>query len=238
MFLFKNKSKKLEVRCFPLNPHLIDYFPIQHSRKLQPKWFKDIPPYKDVGAPTRMPTTKMCPGLQYFFNAGITIPLWYDHVIERLENGNIKGVKCPANTRTHELHNPNQWTGAFPGWTHIKLLNPWFIVTDRPIQFVAMEPTWHKEDPLEYVIAPGMLEFKYQHGCHVQMFLPPVVNNVSNNITLSAGTPILHLIPTEDVELDIKLEEMTDKVYKKCVEKFNWTFENLYRKSRAILEKK
>jgi hypothetical protein len=238
MLLFKRKNNKLQLRCYPLNPHLVEYFPIEHSKKLQPKWFKEIPPYKEVGAPTRMPTTKMCPGLQHLFTAGITIPLWYDHVIERLENGTVKGVKCPANTRTHETHNPDQWTGAFPGWTHLKLLSPWFIVADRPVPFMAIAPTWHQENPGEYIIAPGMLEFKYQHGSHIQMFLPPATDNRASEIKLEAGTPMLHLIPTEDVEIELKIEEMNDHIYKKHVEKFNWTFENLYRRSRSVLEKK
>jgi hypothetical protein len=234
--LFKRKNNKLKLVCYPANLHLIDYFPIEHSRKLHPNWFKEIAPYKDVGAPTRMPTTKMCPGLQHFFNAGITIPLWYDHVIDRLENGTVKGVRCPANVRTHESHNPDQWTGAFPGWTHLKLLSPWFIVADRPVPFMAIAPTWHQANPGEYIIAPGMLEFKYQHGCHVQMFLPPVTNNQASEIKLAAGTPMLHLIPTEDVEIELEFAEMTESVYKKYVDKFHWTFENLYRRSRSVLE--
>lgn len=238
MFLFKRKTNKLKLTCSPLNPHIIDYFPIEYSRKIHPKWFKDMPAYKDVGAPTRMPTTKMCPGLQHLFNAGITIPLWYDHVIERLENGAVKGIRCPANTKTFEVHNEEQWTGAFPGWHHIKLLSPWFIVADRPVSFLAIAPTWHQKNPGEYVIAPGMLEFKYQHGSHVQMFLPPVTNNEAKEIKLEAGTPMLHLVPTEDVDIELEFKNMDDTFYKKYVERFNWTFENLYRKSRSVLEKK
>jgi len=235
--IFWKKTKTLELRCYPFESQLPDLFPIELSKKVIPQWYKDLIPYKNVNAGRLMPTTKMCPGMKHFFDMGVTIPLWHDYKISQMENGNISSVETPLNKRVWEMHQPEQWSGAFPGWEHIKLLNPWFIETDRPVQFVSMAPTWHQKNPAEYIIAPGALEFKYQHGCHVQMFLPPT-NGVGRTINLEAGTPILHLVPTEEVDLKITFCEMDQRAHSKLVEKYVWTWENLYRKTRNIKESK
>jgi hypothetical protein len=231
--LFWKKSKKLELRCYSLEPQLPDFFPIELSKKVIPEWYKNLPPYS---GPQRMPTTKMCPGLQHLFNVGITIPLWFDYTITRMENGTITNIDVPRTIKSYESHHTGQWEGAFPGWHHLKLLSPWFIEADRPVPFMAIAPTWHQQNPGEYVLAPGMMEFRYQHATHAQLFLPPVTNSQASVIKLEAGTPMIHFIPTEDVDIELKFCEMDDKAYKRIVEKYTWTRENLYRRSRKILE--
>lgn len=233
MFLFK--KKKFELRCYSLEPHLPEIFPIQLSKKIIPEWFKKIPPYKEIGIPQRMPTTKMCPGLKHFFDLGITIPLWHDYKITSNEQNQIEKVEVPVKDNPFEFHNSEQWSGALPNWAHIKLLSPWFLEADRPVEFIMIEPTWHLKVPQDYLIAPGSLEFKYQHGCHVQLFVPPL--NKRNEIFLEAGTPILHLIPTEKIDIELKFCELTPHYYGKLVKKYFWTWENLYRRTRLIREK-
>lgn len=237
MFDFIIKKKKIELRCYPLEPILIDLFPIRLSKDIHPNFFKKLKPYKKLeNTQTRMPTVKVCPGLKYYLDYGVTIPLWHDYKIIRDQNNKITRVDVPTkHGQRFELHENAQFEGAFPGFSHIKLISPWFIDTDRPLDFVAVSPTWHLKNPTEYILAPGSLEFKYQHSCHAQVFLPPL--GYANELTLEAGVPIMQLIPTEKVDIDIKLCEMNNQIHSKLVNKYFWTWDNIYRKTRTIIER-
>lgn len=230
------KRKKFELRCYSLEPQLPQVWPVELSKQNHPEWFKKLDPYVSGSNGQEMPTSKMCPGIKYFFDSGIIIPLWCDFEINRMETGMITTVFTPRQKHSHETHPEIQYTGAFPNWMHIKLLNPWFFDADSPVQFLATMPTWHHKNPNQYIVAPGMLEFKYQHAAHVQMFLPPNPPNTASKLILDAGTPMLQLIPTEKIDLNLVFCEITPSVQSKIIDKYNWTWKNLYRKNRKQRE--
>jgi hypothetical protein len=235
MFFWK-KSKKVVVDAFCLYPRLAEFFPIEHARKISPYWYEKAPAYAD-GAKT-VATIKLCPGFQEISRRGLIIPLWKDHHIAWDNNG-LRNVEIPGvDAREYSVvHEKEQWPGVYPGYNHVKLVSPWMIKTERPIQWHFGQPMWHAKDPLSILVANGVLEFHYQHMTHLNLFLPPVHVGRVNEVTLEAGTPIIQMIPLEDIDIDLRIHEATEADYRK-MSPYPWTRPNLYAKTKKLFESK
>lgn len=231
MFFKKKDKKEVNLYCYTTMPRLVDYFPIEPTRKVMPDWFRNLPAYIE---PEHKSTLKICPGVNDFFNLGVTIPLWADHIFE-WKDGQLLDLRTPLKDINPGYSHPDyQWGKQFPNWTHVKLHNPWYFETDRMIKFMVIQSTWNMDDFNHFTIPPGVIEFKYQHHAHLQMFLPPG----HAQLTLEAGTPMVHLIPLEDVKINLVFKEMDQQVYNRVVKNHRFTFDNIYYKTRKLLESK
>ncbi len=234
MFFWK-KSPKLKVRCYSASKQLMDLFPVEESRKFYPEWWENLPTYVEVGMGRKIPTSKVCPGINDLFKRGFVIPMWRDHIIT-WSHQNLISVDAPG-SQSDELnrsHPPEQIGEAFTGWTHAKLLNPWFFETDRVVPFLMQDCTWNRDTHQDYVIPPGVLEFKYQGAAHINTFLSPVAQG-HKEIFIPAGQPMAQLIPLEPVQLELELIEMDQKKFNSFYH-YPWTFQNVYLKTRKVLE--
>lgn len=223
------KNNVVNLNIYTSVPRLEEYFPIDHTKKLIPDWFKTLPSYIE---PSHKSTLKVCPGITEFFNLGVTVPLWCDHTFE-YNNGELIDVKTPMPNHNPGYSHPSyQWGEKFPKWTHLKLSNPWFFETDRLVNFIVIQATWNMEDFNHYTIPPGAIEFKYQHHCHLQMFFPPG----HGKLELEAGTPMIHIIPLEDVKLKINFNQFDQSSYNRIAKNHKFTFDNIYYKTRKLFK--
>lgn len=230
--IFLRKNKPIVVKCYSSEPRLPEFFPVDYTKSFLPEWYKKLPAYLEPGHKSTM---KICPGIREYFNQGFTIPLWSDHSIS-WKDGELTELLSPRNTQSFPggPHPNYQWGESFPGWAHVKLVNPWFFSTDEMIPFLVLDAVWNKNDLSDYVIPQGIVEFKYQHSAHVQLFLSPN----KNNLEMKAGEPLVNIIPLTEREIKLEICEMTQEIYNKIVKNYHWTWDNLYYKTRKLLEGK
>jgi len=234
--IFWKQSPKLELRCYTGSQELIDLFPITEARQSFPEWIEKIPPTVKLNPHHEVETLRVCPGVNDFYKRGVTLPLWQDHRVV-WDHEKLLTVTTPS-ARHNEVwnsHPHHQYPGGLNEQVNIKLTSPWFFETDRMVPFIMVDPVWHKPNPMDYVIPPGTIEFKYQRSTNVIAFLPKVEQ--PSEIELRAGQPIVNFIPLENVNISIKHIVMSPDEFARQ-RSWQWTFDRLYLRTRKLLEKK
>lgn len=236
--MFFKRRKKLKIRCYPQFDHAAKIFPIEKTRSFIPDWWKNLSAtFYDPKSSLNISTIKACPGFVDLYKKGITIPLWRDSVI-KYDSERIVDVVIPTDEPVENLfvlHSVEQWQGLLPGHLHFKIVSPWMLETDEPVQFLMMDMTWNRKDSQEYLIPPGIVEFKYQHATHINVFLPPTKG--FRELKLEAGTPMVQLIPLTDREIELEIMPADSNKFKNLLP-YAWTFNNVYAKTKNILEKR
>lgn len=204
--MFWKKRKKVKLTFYNRKQKLIDLLPPTQGLKNVPSWWKQKS--SDISITS-------CPGVTELYKRAITIPLWIDHEIEfdydNIYNVNIPGTSPDAVYQYVTAHHPEQYNNAFKDYHHVKLINPWLIETDTLLPFLMIDATWNRASFEEYTIPPGMLEFKYQHSCHINIFLHK--SNNTKKLKFNFGTKFVHLIPLEDVDIDIEYKKIDNEKF-------------------------
>ena len=234
----KEKKVKLTFHTHQTQ-QLIDMFPPKLAGQSAPDWFKTL----QVSKNNLVPNMNECPGMVDLFKNTVNIPLWQDIRI-KYDKGQISDVDIPGVPKGHEIHfvqqhMPQQWNEAFKGFTHVKLLSPWLVTAEGPYRntpFLMHNPSWHNTKQLgKYNILPGELNFAYQSGTAINMFLQPSIG--PNEITLEAGNIISYLTPLQyDVKVEVQVKWVTEERWKSLL-KHQFTFNKFYRKTKKWLDR-
>ena len=231
--LFKFKEKPIVLELFAPVGELITYFPIVKSKEFYPSWFQALP------KPSEAHTVRNCPGLQDLLSATLTIPAWGDFNVTINPSGKAN-VETPVNfynlqpTSQHFVH--KEVPGTWQGLTNIKFHNPWYIKCSDSIDWILADPTWHRTDPLQFSTVTGATEFKIQNFCHINTLWK--VTQQPYTVKIKAGDAMAHLVPLTERKIELKFEVMTEEIYKRRFQPWQFTFEYPYQKVRAMLRKK
>jgi hypothetical protein len=185
---------------------LIDLLPPTQGMKNVPLWWKNKPGIT--------PHITSCPGITELYKRAITIPLWVDYEIEYDEN--FLNITVPG-VDQHNLyqyvvgHHPDQYNNAFSDCYHIKLINPWLIEATELTTFLMIDATWNRDTLDDYTITPGMLEFKYQHACHINIFLHK--SKSVKKIKFNAGSKFVQLIPLDKRDFKIVYKKIDSEKF-------------------------
>ena len=231
MFFKKSKKVKLTFHTCEQRPFKELFAPV-HAISATPSWWKDIPRQD-------FPTMRSCPGFIEFFKHAIGIPLWRDHEItyqgDQILDLHIAGVGEEMLYHHIHYHDPRQWGNAFSDRPHLKFMNPWLITADKSVDFVVMDATWHNKNPEDLIIPPGIANFKYQSGAHVNAFLGK--STEVKTLNLEAGNIISYLVPLEDVDIEIETKQVSTDEWRQLLS-YQWSFSNVYNKTKKFLEGK
>jgi hypothetical protein len=210
LFIFKKKTIVLD--CITSNLGIFNYYPIVKSSSILPNWWKNLP---DNFVCNKTPgfdkldryssTMKKCPGFIDLHKNSITIPLGCDVKIQTKENGvfayefaDTTGMEKNLSIDTHQRQ---EFGKEFDHLIHLKMISQWMLFEKKGINFYAGMPFWHYIKKLNKVfIPPGIVNYKYQHAAHVNMFMP----KANDLIELTAGTPLFNLIPLTEHTVEIK----------------------------------
>jgi hypothetical protein len=221
--MFSKKKIELTFHTCESKP-FADILSPAKATSMYPEWFKKISPKTDY------PSMRSCPGYIEFFKKSIAIPLWRDFEIT-YRGSEIHNVVTPFISPDDvyhyvQHHHPDQWGRGFTNQPHLKLMNPWLITCNTLTPFMISEASWHKKGN-DYNIPQGVVEYRLNTSCHVNMFLNP--SNQEKTLLLEAGEPIVYLTPLEDVEVDIKIKEISEEEWRRLLN-YRFTFKNNYRK--------
>lgn len=237
------KKKKIVIDCFTKYPYVKEYSPIQKSANFFPEWWKNLNSYYDFsnknGVITKNSTIKKCNGLIDHYKTGFIVPIWSDLSIKVID----ESYSYQFSDRLSEIHNHSRLqfeSPVFDNLIHGKIITPWLMKEKTGIKFTLMQPLWNHIDLWDkLLIPPGLLNFSYQYGgmCpNVNFFIP----KGEKEIFIAHGTPLVHIIPNSDNDIEIKnhlidekeYDNMTNNLFGKTI-----TFTNKYKNQKRIIDK-
>ncbi len=200
---------KLVVDCFTYQRNAFELFPIDHAVNFFPEWWKHMPKESEHMGLFPVSTMKRCSGIHDLYKSGIILPLWSDLAM-RFES-NKWDFQFADKETVITPHSPEQWKYyADPTkYLHIKIESPWALYTKKPINWTLIKPAWNFPPDSNLNIVTGVLNFRYQHGTHINALLPV---KPTKEILL-AGQPMAHFIPQSDKEIVLKHHYVTEQEY-------------------------
>lgn len=206
MFNFFHKKREIVIDCFTNNPEAYTYAPIIKGVHSFPDWWKNVPiPDKSKTVDRNI---RSCYGLIELYKRSFIIEHWCDIRINVTEDKGYNYM-CSSGDKPQE-HPRVDFQEGFPKHYHMKLISPWKISEKSGLHFAFVGAEWNTSYPFK--ILPGVVEYKHQHGSHVNLMLP--MDNYT--LDIDTGTPLVHVMPLkEDVNFKIKNHLLTDSEYKK-----------------------
>tara|TARA_B100000287_G_scaffold165677_1_gene156254 strand:+ start:947 stop:1684 length:738 start_codon:yes stop_codon:yes gene_type:complete len=183
-------------------------------------------------------TIKGCPGISNLISEGIKIKSWEQLKVRIHPDGRVEQLPIGVdfNNSPFVQHPPVQYPGLYPkNATAFKMNNPWLMLCDEPIKFIFMEShyltNFFRENNL--YIAPGFIDFKYQHSLNCHIIAP--TDKEPYDIEIPYHTPLFTLYPMTDKKIvpkyrQVHPDEMADLTNKfpKCpVRKYYQLIKNL-----------
>lgn len=222
---------KITVDCFTYNQNAYELFRIDHAINFFPDWWKTMPNESEKHGLIPVSTLKRCNGIQDTYKSGIILPMWSDLAI-RFEEGKWD-FQFADSQSIITPHSPEQWKYyADPNkFTHIKIESPWSLQCKKDINWTYIRPSWNFAPDSPLNILTGTLNFKYQHGTHINVLLKV---QTLKQIVL-AGQPMAHIIPHTEKQIVLKHHHVSvDEYHSKIARRLTHSFVKGYRKSMNI----
>jgi len=191
--------------CYTCNHSAYKAARISSAINYLPAWWKRLLPSVERSVMDNLPsfkrpgsTMRHCVGLTDMFKKSFCIPLWSDLAIHvepamqegyawKFADGNSKLVDHPAFQRG-DFMPPEHFQ-------HLKLNSPWYLNCDENINFLFFDPFWPSYEGEEVaIIPPGLLNFQYQPGTNINMFIRKLENE-SRTVDLKFNTPLVFIMP-------------------------------------------
>ena len=208
------KKKTIVVDAFTDND-IIATVPIEESSKNLPDWYKKLKPTIEVsgeGHTLKIPTFKRCDGLFDLIGNSFTISMWSDLSIAVNAEGSFNW-KYPTNQYNFgvDQHPEFLMDGAFSPMVHTKVLSPWMLSESKGINFYQTQAFYSlNEFAGDMLIMPGVVNYRYQHATHINMFLAR-----NKTYMLKAGQPMMYLVPMTEDKVEIKTHVVSTAEYKR-----------------------
>jgi len=217
-----NVRKKITVDAFTVNVNAFDLFPIDTANKFLPNWWKKVPAnfFSELqsGVSLKRTTIKSCVGFTNLYQEGFIMPLWSDLIVQTQGTNYI--YQFADTVSNIAFHGIEQIGSEFSNHVHIKIISPWKIREKSGIKFLYTDPVWTEpSDMFTQVTPPGLIEYKYQHTTHINMFLQK-----GRRYEWSAGRPMAHLIPLTDKRIEIKTHLVGPNELMRVLHTGGWPF--------------
>jgi hypothetical protein len=209
------------VDCYTRNPAMLAASKIKPALKYTPSWWKRLPPKPDVEIFKNIPggtipgaTLRHCPGFVDFFKNSFCVPMWSDFQIYVAPEGQ-EGFECQFSDKDCKfVTHPAYQKGDFmppDKYQHIQLLSPWYFACDEDINFLLIDPFWHDGDnPDRLSVAPGMVNFKYQHMLNYNLFIRKV-KDMTKGVLIEYDTPVMFIVPLTDRKVIFRYHFLKDE---------------------------
>jgi hypothetical protein len=211
IFLFKPKT--VNVDLFTARKEVIDFAPIDYSRKFIPDWWKDLPK-QNLEEIEKLKTMRTCVGVTDLFQQGFIIPIWSDIVIDVGAKGTTEGsYQYADNLSIAEFHAAQQRGYFAPEmeYMHIKLQTPWAAKTKESINWMLVDAQYQQDDLRNYSLSIGLMNFKYQHSLNLNALF--FRQEEKKRILLKHGKPVAQLIPLTEKPVRITRHLVDQKEY-------------------------
>jgi len=238
--VFFTRKKPIIINCYTDRAEVYNYFPVVPNKKIIPDWFKKLKaPYFKTPEDTQI-NLKLCPGVTGLFKTGFTVPLWSDLFLAVGEKGSEQYrwqySDCRSSIETHGAEQYGNYANKTE-YLHLKLISPWALHCDEPIEFLATEPFWSFKTLKNISILSGVIQFKTQTDNNINMFLRR--EEAKQEILLEAGTPIYTYVPLTERPIKVVTHLVsTEKMQNLKSVGYSMTFLNHYAKKMQLTKKR
>lgn len=206
------KRSEIVLECFTPRQDVFQYFPITNTSKHLPDWWKDLPrPVENL--PTTQTNMRRCAGFIDLYSKGFVVPLWNDLAITVADD---KQLYCTyADSANNVDFHLAEQRGKFASpeqYTHAKITPPWHVQSNSNVEWMFAAPTYNQSSLTDYVVCPGVINFKYQFSVNVNMFVP---NETPRTFVIPHGRPLAQLIPLTEKKVKVKTHLVTNEEYVK-----------------------
>jgi len=209
--IFNFKKSTITVDCFTHSRAAYELYTIRKAVRYYPETIKKMEPSipiidRESGITIQTPTLKKCTGLNGLYTKGAIIPLWMDFICEPKTHGQDKsrlGLTDQNKVHSLQTHSHDQFPGMFDNYYHMKFGGVWNIVENTGIKFIWTPAIWNLEehDLNDKIIIPyGLTYYDEQPQTNLNIF----VKKDAPNFILKAGTPMIHIIPLTEKEVEYK----------------------------------
>lgn len=213
MFFFKKSKIVLDV--FTYDQTVLETAPILPAIRFFPQWMKDLP--SEVATEVFNPetrevhtvpklTVKSCSAVQEYFKTGFIIPLWCDASFIVNPDGRYSYVSADKPFSV-DRNWPMGGMGGFGDYANIRFVVPWHAEEKTGVKFLLRYPSWTSNTNKilinKFVDACGIIDFKNQNSLHLNTFFELPQTKIE--FLLKLGTPIGHIIPLTEKEVELKL---------------------------------
>lgn len=231
MFWFK--KKKVVIDCFTYDDAAFNLYPIRKAMPYYPDTLKQMPmAASTVDTSTNiqftMPTMKACTGITGLYKHGAILPFWTDYVCQPkraiFEKKSKLGLADGHAQRGLVEHQRIQFPGMFEDYVNVKFSGVWQIKEPTGLDVLLIPTTYNLNNyNYNFLIPPAMSYYDLQTQLNLQMF----VRADSPDFTLYAGTPMVHLIPITEREVEWKKHLVTHEEWIKIQGKIPLSFPQL-----------
>jgi hypothetical protein len=226
MFTFFHKTPEVNVDAFTYSASVFEYTPLVRAISAVPDFWKNLPAAtietsKDEQGDLRVERTsnlKNCAGFIDLYRTGFILENWSAITVSVGEDGYRYYY---ADLEQPSFHPLEQLGEGFKGYRHIKLISPWLMKEDTGIKFHFGPAAWSHEK-FDFVIVPGVADFKMNRVTHVNMLLRPKPEEYS--FTIEFGEPLVHLVPLTEKRVTLKTHLIDKEEYIKLEKKTNNSF--------------
>ena len=191
------KKNKVVLDCFTVDSFTYNYCKIDKATNFYPEWWKKL----DTKINNR-PTMKHCRGFTRLYTNSFIIPCWEDMQIKLFANDySWVNSRLPDSISSHS---EIQYKGFIDTsrYQHIKIPSPWYLKSNRFVEFAFTDPIWNRSNVSDYTVLPGVVDYKYQPDTAVNLLIE--YTEEGKIIEFCVGEPLVCLTPLTEVEVDIR----------------------------------
>lgn len=198
MFDIIMKPSTVHVDCFTNLSVAYNYAKIDYASNFYPEWWKKLsketfPPPRRVPAPTM----KTCQGIINLYQNNLIMPMWTDTIIQTTENSiDVQFAEHWA----WDQHPYEQREGYLKAYHHAKIRSPWLFKSKKEIYWSFQKPMYNFDNPLEYIIFDGVVDFKYQYTTNINM----AFKKMNKQTKIPFNQPLLLMTPHTEKRLVFK----------------------------------
>lgn len=235
--IFFFRKKKVVIDAFTHMRTAYEYFPIDYAIKFVPEWWKSLPKEytktTNLGLNLDISTLKRCNGFLDLYARGFVLPMWSDLVMNTQETGGYQFQWANSNSADITTHSAQQYgMSVDEKFIHLKILSPWMVQEKTGVKFIWTSPTWSRLFDDNLTILPGVVDYKYQHGTNINLF----IEKKNSTYKLMAGEAMSHVVPLSDHKIEIKTHLIGKDEFFKKDEVF--AFANKYKRVKQITDGK
>lgn len=210
-FFFKRSTIHLDV--FTYRRDVFEFYPVDYTEKFFPEWWKNMPNQAiSLDGFSPMGTIKRCVGVSQYYGNGITIPLWSDLALNVMPENLIWQF---SDRETDAMPHPDAQMDGYldmKNYRHLKIISPWYFRCKEEIRWLWSQPTWNFQDPSKIIVPPANIEYKYNPGTNINIFINADQPRV---ILLESGQVMANVYPLSERKLKIHKHLVSREEYAK-----------------------
>jgi len=241
MFFFF-KPSTINIDCFTPDEIVFNNFCPDRANKFVPEEWKKLPADINLKA-NRNPksnlhidlhTLKKCTGFIDLYSQGFILPSWADFQTEITSDGVLNYANFTSNDVNgfFDQHERRQYgPEIYPHCGHVKLVSKWWLREKTGVKFTWNSCSWSNTIAMEnFYILPGVVDFKYQSGTHINAF-----QRKDSIVKINAGDPLVHLIPISEKKIKLHYHLMNEEEFNRTMDREKASL--MYKKPREVKAK-